>query len=145
MPQLPRSTRPTASTRPKPTSGRIPGSTREQSNDYNPFLKAANIGGLGATAKLTLTGNVRVTDSSFGEQIVAEVKLGRVTYDWGIKLNTPNHRELEDTYGLNTAKWKNKIVAVEVKENMGREYIAIQRARTQGGKSAVKKTKRGKR
>lgn len=146
MANLPRSTRPASTPARKTTkasSGRIPGSSREEANDYNPFLKSSHIGGLGAHAKLTLTGNVRVSDGNFGEQIIAEVRIGRVTYDWAIKMNSPNHRELEDTLGLNTARWKHKIVAVEVKEHMGRDYIAIQRARSSGG--AAKKAKRTKR
>ena len=139
---LPRSSRPEPARKQK-NAARIPGSARStQSNDYNPFLKAHDIGKLGATAKLTLTGEVRVTNGEYGEQIIAEVRLGRINYDWPIKLNSPNHRELEDTLGLNAAKWRNKVVAVEVKEHMGRDYIAVQRARKQ---NAVAKKKTAKR
>lgn len=146
MAQLPRSTRLADARTPKASIGRIPGVSREESNNYNPFLKAAHIGHVGATAKLTLTGNVRMSDGQFGEQIIVEVRLGRVTYDLAIKLNSPNHRELEDALGLQTARWKNKSIAVEVKEHMGLDYIAIQRARVQGGNSRkTKKTKRAKR
>lgn len=149
MAQLPRSTRPAESRKSKSKSsnaGRIPGSSRAESNDYNPFLKSHDIGKLGATAKLTLTGEVRVSDGMYGEQIIAEARLGKVTYDWPIKLNSPNHRELEDTLGLNTTKWRNKVIVVEVKEHMGRDYIAIQRARAQSGNGRkTKKTKRAKR
>jgi len=124
----------------KTQAGRIPGASREQSNDYNAFLKPGDIGKLGSTAKLTLTGEARMASGTFGDQIVAEVKLGRVLYDWSIKLNSPNHREVEDRFGLNTAKWRNKVIGVEVKLHMDREYIAVQRERA--SKPATKKAKR---
>ena len=146
MPQLPRSNRPAAhKSKSARQAGRIPGATNTQSNDYNPFLNAAVIGGFGAKAKLTLTGNARMTDGQFGEQIVAEVRFGRATYDWGIKLNTPNHRWLEDNLGLNTARWKNKIVPVEIKENMGRDYIAIARGSDRSSAPARKPARKAKR
>ena len=144
--RLPASTRAAATKPARAASGRIPGSSREASNDYNPFLKAADIGPLGSTAKLTLTGNVRMSSSNFGDQIVVEARIGKLTFDYGVKVNSPNHRELEDTLGLNAAKWRNKVIAVEVKEHMNREYIAIVRSRSQAtGKAKTATRKNAKR
>ena len=132
MPRIPKSKGKTKSTT-SASTGRIPASTKNTTGqtDFNPFLKAANIGrgSIGERATLVLTGNVRVTDSDFGEQIVAEVKHGRSMFDWGVKMNTPNHRYLEENFGVETKRWKGKKVPVIVKENMGRLYIAIERPR----------------
>ncbi len=141
LPSTPRAAASRKQAKARPMNGRIPGAAASASNDYNPFLKSHHIGGLGATAKLTLTGNVRVSDGMYGEQILAEAKIGRDVYDWAIKLNSPNHRELEDSLGLNTAKWKNKLVAVEVKEHMGRDYIAISKSRAPRATATKRKMK----
>lgn len=112
---------------PATTAGRIPRSDESQGGKFNPFLKAKDIGKLGSKATLTLTGKVRVQEGQFGTQIIAEAKHNGSVYDWPVKLNTPNHRWLEENLGLNTARWKGKKVRVMVLENLGNAYIAVER------------------
>lgn len=122
------STRTTAS--PRERTGRIPSADRSGgASDFNPFLKAEHIGRgrLGDTAIIVLTGAARVTESQFGEQILAEGKVNGTLYDWAIKLNSPNHRYIEDTLGLESEKWRGKKVPLVVKENLGRLYVAVER------------------
>jgi hypothetical protein len=111
-------------------TGRIPKADRDgQNTDYNPFLKAEHIarGKLGARAVLVLTGRARVVDGTYGEQIIAEVRHDGKLYDWGITLNRPNHRLLEDRAGVETDKWRGKKIPVTLRENLGKVYIAIDR------------------
>lgn len=113
-------------------SGKIPApeSSDKQANaEFNAFLKADDIGKIGATAALTFTGECRIADSGFGEQLIAEVKLGREHFDWGITLNTPNHRMLYERFGDNPKRWRNKRASVVVKmSRQNRPYIAVARS-----------------
>lgn len=109
-----------------------PRADRNGSDAMNAFLKADHIGrgNIGDKGIVTLTGKVRVNDSDFGEQMICEARVNGHVYDWGIKLNSVNHRLLEDRLGKafdNTAKWKGTKIPVVVKENMGKHYIAIER------------------
>lgn len=120
-----------AKTAPKrKAGGGIPApSANAENSEFNAFLKASDIGKVGATASLLLTGETRVVDGNFGEQIVNEVKLGRTVYDWAITIDSVNHRMLFDRFGKDPKKWRGK-VAVEVKmSRQNREYIACQRER----------------
>ena len=130
MAQKTRKTARSAAKKTTPTAlgGRIPASTREEERkDFNPFLRATDIGDLDSTAQLELTGVARVVDGNFGEQIIAEVRYQRKLYDWPIKIDSPNHRRLEDAVGLDTRRWKGRRVSVTIKNNMGRDYIAVDR------------------
>jgi uncharacterized C2H2 Zn-finger protein len=127
------------------SSTTIPRANREQQNtDYNAFLKAEFIGKVGKQATLTLTGNARSVESQFGEQIIVEVKHRGNVYDWGIKLNSPNHRLLEDFVGTETTRWRGKKIDVTVRENLGRDYIAIDKPNTppSHGRKVAKRKKR---
>ena len=125
------------------SSTRMPSAQRtEASSDYNPFLKAEDIGRIGKSATLVLSGNMRgPIRSQFGDQIIVEVKFGRGVFDWGIKLNSPNHRMLEELVGNESTKWRNKKIGVTVLENLGRAYIAIDRPATPANGKAKTRTK----
>lgn len=94
--------------------------------EYNPFIKAADIGDIDAEAVLTLTGKVRIADSGFGEQVICEVKYDGDTYDWGFKVNGANHRQLFKRFGSNEKLWRGR-VNVTIKEFNGNPYIAVDR------------------
>jgi hypothetical protein len=109
-------------------AGKIPRSDESGGGEFNPFLKAKDVGKLGSRASLTLTGKVRISEGGqFGTQIIAECKLNGSVYDWPVKLNTPNHRWLEENLGVKTAQWKGKKVPVIVLNNLGNDYVAVQR------------------
>lgn len=97
------------------------------SGAFNPFMKAADIGKkIGAKGKIVLTGDARVNEQGrFGPQIMVGVVLGKTTYDLPVKIGSANHRILEENYGRNPKKWKNKKLNVEVKEYMNNRYVAL--------------------
>lgn len=97
---------------------------------FNPFIKASDIGREGARATFTMTGDVRTGRSQFGDQIISGVKMGNRLFDWGVKVDSLNHQYLEQTLGTNTKKWRGKKIRVVVLENMGKNYIAIERPKT---------------
>lgn len=121
---------------PAPTRARrgggIPAPSKDAgaSPDFNPFLKATDIGDENDTAVLTFTGgDVRVVDGNFGEQIIVECKLNGSLYEWGITVDSVNHRMLFDKFGQNPKSWRGK-VPVQVKmSRQKRLYIAVQRER----------------
>jgi len=119
--------KPARRTAPAQRRGGIPAPAQsDRTSEYNPFIKAADIGGIDDTAVLTLTGKVRVGDSGFGEQMICEVKYNRETYDWGFKVNGANHRILFKRFGSNESKWRGA-VNVTIKEFNGNPYIAADR------------------
>ena len=109
-------------------AGEIPAPDASQNTDFNTFLKADDIGKLGAEASLVLTGETRIVDGAFGEQIVCEVKYGREVYDWPVKVNSPNHRLLFERFGAKMAKWRGP-VKVTIKNFANKDYIAVQRGK----------------
>lgn len=110
------------------SKGKLPApAPREQSEEFNDFIKASDIGGEGTTAVLEFTGNVRgPEDSEFGERIIAEVKYNRKTWDFSVKTNNANYRLLHDRFGADGAKWRGKVNVV-VKHFRANDYIAITR------------------
>ena len=98
------------------------------SDDFNAFLKADDIGAkIGSTATLTLTGETRMADGNFGEQIICEVKLGRSVYDWGITIDSVNHRLLFDRFGKDPRKWRGRVDVVVKMSRQNRPYVAVLR------------------
>lgn len=108
-------------------SNAIPAPSENAAGEYNPFLKAADVGKLNESAVLVLMGKSRMADGGFGEQIVCETKYKGKVYDWPIKIDSVNHRLLFDRFGANPAKWVGK-VKVEIKEFNRNNYIAVERS-----------------
>ncbi len=110
--------------------GGIPAPSKQAAGgtDFNPFLKTSDVGDVGDTGTITaLGGEARVVDGNFGEQLVIPVKFNGDRYDWGINIDSPNHRQLYDRFGKNPKNWKGKI-AVEVKLSRAkRPFIAVVR------------------
>jgi len=105
-------------------------SAESQGGDFPDFLKPSHIGKKpGATAVVTLTGGeVRKTDGLYGDQLMVPVRLGKTEYDWSVKLDTPNHRYLVETFGNVPKKWKGKKLTLTINKpiRMGyRPYIAV--------------------
>jgi hypothetical protein len=108
-------------------SGGIPAPQKsDKTSDYNPFLKASDIGDVDDAATLLLTGKVRVADSGFGEQMICEVRHNGTIYDWGFKIDGVNHRILFKRFGATENAWRGK-VNVTIKTFNGNPYIAADR------------------
>lgn len=109
--------------------GKLPKPVASENTDFNQFLKADDIGKLGATAKLLLTGEIRgPQDGTYGEEIICEVKLGRSVFDWSVRTDGVNYRMLYERFGANVATWKGKTVPVTVKMSRQKNlFIAIDR------------------
>lgn len=100
------------------STGTIPKSEAgEAGGDFNPFLRTV-LHKVGQKMKVTLTGNMRLTESQFGAQIMVEVKAGGKLYDFPVRVDSPNHRKLE-TFGTNSRKWKGKAATLECRKIKG--------------------------
>lgn len=110
-----------------PKRGKLPKPETDGAGEFNPFIKAQDIGKLGAEATLTFTGESRLADGGFGEQLVCEVKYGRQVYDYAIKLTSPSYRILFERFGADATKWRGA-VKVTIKNFMNKDYIAVARA-----------------
>lgn len=104
----------------------LPEPEADGAGEFNEFLKAKDIGKLGAEATLVFTGESRLADGGFGEQLVCEVKYGRKVYDYAIKLSSPSYRILFERFGKNPAKWRGS-VKVTIKNFMNKDYVAVAR------------------
>jgi hypothetical protein len=91
--------------------------------EYNPWLTAEALGKTGK-ATLVITGNMRESSSQFGAGIIIDVKVGNSSYSWTVKFTSGNYSRLVKRFGKNPDSWKGK-VNVEVKEYMGKEYVAV--------------------
>lgn len=77
--------------------------SRKQSDDksdgkkakFSPFLAANDVGNVGDNATITFTGKTRFNSSQYGEQLIAECKLGQKVFDFGIKAGSKNHKALQ--------------------------------------------------
>ena len=113
---------------PATRTGKIPTPSKDAGSDeYNPFLKSETVGKVGDSAVLTLTGHARLATGDFGDQIVVEAKLGPTVYDWGITLDSVNHRMLFDRFGKDANKWRGKVAVFVKMSRQNRPYIAVKR------------------
>jgi len=111
------------------SNGALPPPDSEQSGDLPPFIKADDIGDVGDEATLTLLGaDVRIDDGNYGEQAIVPIKYRNRPYAWAIKTASPSYRMLHDRFGSNPKRWKGP-VAVQIKEWLGKAYIAVERER----------------
>lgn len=101
----------------------LPEPEQAGSADYNPWLTPEALGRSGK-GTLTIMGNMRESSSQFGAGIVIDVRLGNANYSWTIKFSSGNYSRLVKRFGKNPDSWKGK-VAVETKEYMGKEYVAV--------------------
>jgi len=107
--------------------GRIPAPSGDAQSSFSPFLKAENIGDVGTRGTITLKGEPRVVDGDFGEQIVIPVRFKGTQYDWGVTIDSVNHRMLHDRFGANSKKWAGPVKVTVKLSRQGRNYIAVER------------------
>jgi len=99
---------------PSPTGG----------GDFDPFLKASDIGKLGAKAKITVLGGpVETPDSEFSDMQMPVSYKGK-KYSLGLKTSGGNYSRLYKRFGDNPKKWKGS-VSVEVKFFKKNNYVAV--------------------
>jgi hypothetical protein len=94
----------------------------QTASGYNPFLKPEHVNAQGKT-RLELTGWTRRTVGKYGPQVVIEVRDDADrTWDFGIKVGSPNHRMMFRGFGRNESDWEGAIV------------VEVQTFKLQGGK-----------
>jgi len=93
------------------------------STDYHPWL-TPEVFGKSGKGVVNLLGTMRPSNSQFGDGIVLDVKVNGSTFSWTVKYSSRNYSKLHKRFGNSENKWKGP-VKVEVKEHMGKKYIAV--------------------
>jgi hypothetical protein len=93
------------------------------STDYHPWLKPKVVGKSGK-GTVILLGTMRASSSQFGEGIILDAKVNGSMYSWTVKYSSGNYSKLHKRFGDSEKKWKGP-VKVEVKDYMGKKYIAV--------------------
>ena len=93
------------------------------STDYSPWL-TPEVFGKSGKGTVNLLGTMRAGNSQFGEGIILDVKVNGSMYSWTVKYSSSNYSRLHKKFGGPDKKWKGP-VKVEVKEYMGKKYVAV--------------------
>jgi hypothetical protein len=93
------------------------------STAYNPWL-TPEVFSKSGKGMVNLLGTMRASNSQFGEGIVLDVKVNGSMFSWTVKYSSGNYSRLHKRFGDSEKKW-NGPVKVEVKEYMGKAYIAV--------------------
>jgi hypothetical protein len=99
------------------------GLIRKPRKDKGKWLTPEEFGESGK-GTVTLLGTMRASSSQFGEGIVLDVKANGSMRSWTVKYTTPNYSRLHEKFGDSESNWKGP-VKVEVKEHLGKKYIAV--------------------
>lgn len=91
--------------------------------DYNPWL-TPEVFAKSGKGTVNLLGTMRAGNSQFGEGIILDVKVNGSIFSWTVKYSSPNYSRLHERFGNSEKNWKGP-VKVEVKEYMGKKYIAV--------------------
>jgi len=91
--------------------------------DYYPWL-TAEVFGKSGKGTVNLLGTMRASSSQFGEGIVLDVEVNGSLFSWSVKYTSRNYSLLHQRFGDTEKKWKGP-VKVEVKEYLGKEYVAV--------------------
>jgi len=67
---------------------------------------------------------MRPSNSEFGEGIVLEAKVNGSMFSWTVRYSSANYSKLHKQFGASEKSWKGP-VKVEVKEYLGKDYIAV--------------------
>jgi hypothetical protein len=97
--------------------------TSNGSTDYHPWL-TPEVFSKSDKGTVHLLGTMRPSTSQFGEGIILDVKANGSKFSWTVKYASVNYSRLHGRFGDSEKKWKGP-VNVEVKEYMGKKYIAI--------------------
>ena len=103
----------------KPRTTSLP---EPEGGSFNDFFKPKHLGKNGSGSVLVL--GVRDAPQNSFSDVVIEVRMGKVTFDWGMKFSSGNYRRLHERFGSNPSKWKGK-VNVGIKEYAGKKYVAV--------------------
>jgi hypothetical protein len=93
------------------------------STDYHPWL-TPEVFGKSGKGTVILLGTMRASNSQFGEGIILDVKVNGSMHSWTVKYSSNNYSRLHKRFGDSDKKWKGP-VKVEVKDYMGKNYIAV--------------------
>jgi hypothetical protein len=93
------------------------------STDYHPWL-TPEVFGKSGKGTVNLSGTMRASNSQFGEGIILDVKVNGSMYSLTVKYSSGNYSRLHKRFGGSEKKWKGP-VKVQVKEYMGKKYIAV--------------------
>jgi hypothetical protein len=93
------------------------------STDFHPWL-APEVFGKSGKGTVILLGTMRPGNSQFGDGIILDVKANGSMYSWTVKYSSGNYSRLHKKFGNLDKEWKGP-VKVEVKEYMGKQYIAV--------------------
>lgn len=100
----------------------------ERTSEFNPFLRASDIGPIGTRVTLALTGfNHNKPNGTYGPEIVIEVRLpdSEKYYDFSIREGSPNHRRLFRMYGMEIKSWRGAVMAEVQSTQNGRDFVAV--------------------
>lgn len=95
----------------------------ESGGDFDPFLKAEDVGKLGSKAKITVLGPPIETESEFSDMTLP-IKYKTQQYAMGLKTSGANYRILYKRFGKSPKKWKG-IVNIEIKHFKKNDYVAV--------------------
>ena len=93
------------------------------STDYHPWL-TPEVFGKSGKGTVNVLGTMRASNSQFGEGIILDVKVNGSMFSWTVKYSSSNYSRLHKRFGDSEKKWKGS-VKVEVKDYMGKKYIAV--------------------
>jgi hypothetical protein len=96
---------------------------RGESADFHPWLTVEHLGRKGE-GTIKLLGNVRKSESTFGEGIVIDASLNGDTFSWTVKYSSGNYARLRKRFGDRFNKWRGP-VKVKVKQYMNKDYVAV--------------------
>jgi hypothetical protein len=91
--------------------------------DFDPFLKASDIGKVGSTGKIVVLGPPEPSESEFSDMTMP-VKFKATKYAMGLKTSGGNYSRLFKRFGANPKKWHGA-VSVEIKVYMKKPYVAV--------------------
>jgi hypothetical protein len=105
------------------STGLIRKPENDSSTDFSPWL-TPEVFGKSGKGTVNLLGTMRPGTSQFGESIILDVKVNGSAYSWTVKYSSGNYSRLHKKFGDSEKEWKGP-VRVEVKEYMGKKYIAV--------------------
>ena len=94
-----------------------------QGGDFDPFLKAEDVGKLGTKGKITIIGPPEESSGEFSD-LNLPVKYRGENYMLGLKFSGGSYARLFKRFGSNPKKWKGT-VAIEVKHFKKNDYVAV--------------------
>jgi hypothetical protein len=94
-----------------------------EGGDFDPFLKAEDIGKLGSRATIEVMSAPEEVDSEFSDMQM-QVRYKKVLYSMGLKTASGNYARLYKHFGNKPSKWHGKI-EVEIKHHKANDYVAV--------------------